>query len=178
METEDENDLTSPSAPLRIPDSERTLMAGASLELARLAPKAAPKAALAPPVAPARTAPKPTNPIPAKATATFIPANFWLGIIIVWGYRWLSARYGPGPRTALRTGLVAWVIFWVIPMLAMQPLRIFPHGLLALTILVGLADGLLATMLGAWLAEGMKWPAAVIATTGSFRHSGRSKGIT
>lgn len=107
----------------------------------------------------------------------FIPANFLLGIIIVWGYRWLSARYGPGPRTALRSGLAAWVIFWVIPTLAMQPLGIFPNRLLGLTILLGLANGVPATILGAWLHEGMRWPAAVTATTGAFRHSGRRQGI-
>jgi hypothetical protein len=109
--------------------------------------------------------------------ALFIPANFCLGILLVWGYRWLSDRYGHGPRTALRTGLAAWIIFWVIPTLAMQPLNIFPNRLLGLTILVGLAQGVLACVLGAWLYEGMRWPPAVVATTGAFRHSGRRQGI-
>jgi hypothetical protein len=103
--------------------------------------------------------------------------NFCLGILLVWGYRWLSDRYGRGPRTALRTGLRAWIIFWVIPTLAMQPLNILPNRLLGLTILVGIAQGVLASVLGAWLYEGMRWPPAVVATTGAFRHSGRRQGI-
>lgn len=108
---------------------------------------------------------------------SFIPANFWLGIMMVWGYRWLSERYSAGLRTALRAGLAAWIIFWVIPTLAMQPLNLFPNRLLGLTILIGLADGVLATVIGAWLYEGMRWPVLVIATTGSFRHSGRRQSI-
>lgn len=107
--------------------------------------------------------------------ATFIPGCFILGIIAVWGYRWLADRYGPGLRTALRAGLAAWIVFWVIPTAALQPLALFPNRLLGLTILIGLVDGVLATVLGAWLYEGMKWPTAHpgIVTTGAFRHSGR-----
>ena len=108
---------------------------------------------------------------------TFIPANFILGIIAVWLYRWLSGRYPAGFSTAWRTGLCVWVIFWVIPTLALLPLDLFPNRLLGLTILIGLVDGVLATVLGAWLFEGMTWPAAVLATTGAFRHSGRRQRI-
>lgn len=109
--------------------------------------------------------------------ATFIPANVILGVIAVWGYTWLNERYGHGLRTAVRTGLAAWVIFWVIPTLALQPLALFPNRLLGLTIAVGLVDGMLATVLGAWLYEGLRWPPPVVATTGAFRHSGRRQGI-
>jgi len=109
--------------------------------------------------------------------ASFIPANFVLGIVAVWLYRWLSGRYPAGFTTAWRTGLCVWVIFWVIPTLAMQPLALFPNRLLGLTILVGLADGVSATVLGAWIFEGFKWPPAALNTTGSFRHSGRRQGI-
>jgi len=107
----------------------------------------------------------------------FIPANFALGVIALWGYRWLSERYHAGLRTALRTGLAAWVIFWVIPTLARLALALFPARLLGLTIAVGLIDGVAATVVGAWLFEGFRWPAPVIATTGAFRHSGRRQSI-
>ena len=90
---------------------------------------------------------------------TFIPANFWLGILAVWGYRWLSGVYGSGLRTAVRTALIVWVVFWVVPIAAMQPLALFPNGLLACTVLVGLFDGGLATLLGSWLYDGIRsWP--------------------
>ena len=88
--------------------------------------------------------------------STFIPANFWVGILAVWGYRWLSEVYGSGLRTAVRTALIIWVIFWVIPTGAMQPLALFPNRLMAWTVLVGLFDGGLAALLGAWFYDGMR----------------------
>ena len=88
--------------------------------------------------------------------STFIPANFLVGILAVWGYRWLSEVYGSGLRTAVRTALIIWVIFWVIPTGALQPLKLFPNRLLAWTVLVGLFDGGLAALLGAWFYDGMR----------------------
>ena len=88
--------------------------------------------------------------------STFIPSNFWLGILAVWGYRWFSRIYGSGLQTGLRTAFAVWIIFWVIPTAAMQPLALFPNRLLAWTIVVGLFDGVLATLLGAWLYDGLR----------------------
>src|SRR5207248_1264253 len=71
------------------------------------------------------------------------------------GYRWMSELYGSGFRTAVRA-VIVWIIFWVIPTGAMQPLALFPNRLLAWTVLVGLFDGGLAALLGAWLYDGMR----------------------
>jgi hypothetical protein len=87
---------------------------------------------------------------------TFIPANFWVGILAIWGYRWLSRVYGSGLKTAMRTAVIMWAVFWVIPTAAMQPLALFPNPLLAATVLVGFVDGGLATLLGAWLYDGLR----------------------
>ncbi|HET7460954.1 MAG TPA: hypothetical protein VFJ82_06890 [Longimicrobium sp.] len=91
--------------------------------------------------------------------SSFIPANFWLGILSVLGYRWASRFYGPGRQTALRTAVAVWLVFWVIPTLAMQPLHIFPDRLLMWTILVGVGDGAAGTFLGAWLYDRARWSA-------------------
>ena len=88
--------------------------------------------------------------------STFIPANFWVGILAVWTYRWLSGVYGSGPETAVRTAAVIWIVFWVIPTAAMQPLALFPNRLLAWTVFVGLLDGSVAALLGAWLYDGLE----------------------
>ena len=88
--------------------------------------------------------------------STFIPANFCVGILAVWGYRWLSELYGSGFRTAVRTALMVWIIFWVIPTGAMQPLALFPSRLLVWSVLVGLFDGGLAALLGAWFYDRMR----------------------
>ena len=58
-----------------------------------------------------------------------------------------------------RSGMGAaaiWVIFWVIPTLAMQPLGLFPNRLLGLTIAVGAVDGPLGTVAGVWLYERLR----------------------
>src|ERR1051326_5777526 len=83
--------------------------------------------------------------------AQFIPANFLVGFFIVWLYTRLRSRYGPGPRTALRAGLAMWVVFWVVPTMALVPLELFPNQLLFLIIAGGLVNANLAALLGAWL---------------------------
>jgi dipeptide/tripeptide permease len=43
------------------------------------------------------------------------------------------------------------VIFWVIPLMAIVPMDLFPKSLLAMAIGLGLVDANLAVLLGAWL---------------------------
>lgn len=81
----------------------------------------------------------------------FIPANFQVGLITVWLYARLQSRYGPGPRTGVRAGLLIWAIFWVIPTMALVPLQLFPNQLLFLLIAGGVINANLAALLGAWV---------------------------
>ena len=83
--------------------------------------------------------------------STFIPANFAVGILMVWLYARLRPQYGGGPKTALRSGFAAWAVFWMIPMLAIMPMDLFPNGLLVIVIALGFVDANLAVLLGAWL---------------------------
>lgn len=85
---------------------------------------------------------------------TFIPANFLVGFFTVWLYVRLRSHYGPGPRTALRAGLAIWAVFWVIPILALVPLELFPNQLLFLVIAGGVINAHLAALLGAWVYKG------------------------
>lgn len=71
---------------------------------------------------------------------TFVGANFGVGVVALWSYRWLSNIYGRSLPTALKTAGAMWVIFWVIPIMGLQPFDIFPNYLLALVIAVGIAD--------------------------------------
>jgi hypothetical protein len=83
--------------------------------------------------------------------STFIPGNFAVGVLMVWLYARLRPWYGGGPKTALRSGLAVWAVFWVIPMLALMPLDLFPNRLLAIVIALGFVDVNLAVLLGASL---------------------------
>ena len=82
---------------------------------------------------------------------TFIPANFLLGVISVWLYTRLCPSYGPGSKTAVRAALAVWVVFWVIPEMALLPLNLLPASLLFTVIAVGLLDAVPAALLGAWM---------------------------
>lgn len=81
--------------------------------------------------------------------ATFIPANFLVGILMVRLYARLRPLCRPGPTTALRAGLAVWVVFCVVPLMAMVPLELFPNGLLLVAIALGLVDANLGALLGA-----------------------------
>ena len=85
---------------------------------------------------------------------TFIPANFLVGYFVVWLYTRLQPHYGPGRRTALRAGMAIWAVFWVIPILALVPLELFPNQLLFLVIAGGVINANLAALLGAWVYKG------------------------
>ncbi len=82
---------------------------------------------------------------------TFIPSNFLVGIAGVWLYVAIRPRYGAGPKTATLAGLGVWLVFWVIPTMALMPLALFPNRLLVTVIGVWLMDAVLAILFGAWL---------------------------
>jgi len=44
-----------------------------------------------------------------------------------------------------------WAVFWVIPILALVPLELFPNQLLFLVIAGGVVNANLAALLGAWV---------------------------
>jgi hypothetical protein len=80
----------------------------------------------------------------------FIPSNFFVGVLMVWLYVRLRPRCGKGPKTALRSGLAAWAVFWAIPMMALIPLDLFPVGLPLIVVALGLVDANVAALVGAW----------------------------
>jgi hypothetical protein len=83
--------------------------------------------------------------------ASFIPSGFLIGIIGIWIYAKFRPNYGPGPLTALRSAVLIWAVFWAIPMMAIQPMHLFPNSLIFITIAVGLMDSVPAVLLGAWI---------------------------
>jgi hypothetical protein len=83
--------------------------------------------------------------------ATIIPCNFLVGIIGIWIYAKFRPNYGPGPLTALRSAVSIWVVFWAIPMMALQPMRLFPNSLIFARIGAGLLDSIPAVLIGVWI---------------------------
>jgi len=52
--------------------------------------------------------------------------------------------------TALKSGLTIWTVFWVIPMMNIMAINLFPSSLLIAVIALGFVDVNLAALLGAW----------------------------
>jgi len=86
----------------------------------------------------------------AGAIVMFNVWGFLLGIAAVWLYAAIRPRYGAGPNTALRAGLVAWAIAVFLPNLGNYPLGLFPTRLLVIATVVSLIELPVATVVGAW----------------------------
>lgn len=77
--------------------------------------------------------------------------GFLLGIAAVWLYAAIRPRYGAGPNTAIRAGLVTWALAVFLANLGNYPLGLFPTRLLVITSIVALVEMVVATLVGAWL---------------------------
>jgi len=87
------------------------------------------------------------------STKQIVAFNVWgfaAGIIAVWLYAAMRPRFGAGPRTAIRTGAVVWLLAYAMADAMMAFLHIFPLGLLMTVAAVGLVEVLVATTAGAY----------------------------
>jgi hypothetical protein len=85
------------------------------------------------------------------AIAIFNVWGFLLGIAAVWLYAAIRPRYGAGPKTAVRAGLIAWGLAVFLANLGNYPLGLFPTRLLVISSIVALVEIVVATLVGAWL---------------------------
>jgi hypothetical protein len=76
--------------------------------------------------------------------------GFLLGIATVWLYAAIRPRYGAGPKTAIRAGLVTWAVGVFLANLGNYPLGLFPTRLLVISSIVALVEIVVATLVGAW----------------------------
>ncbi|HYO46102.1 MAG TPA: hypothetical protein VEY33_05380 [Gemmatimonadota bacterium] len=81
----------------------------------------------------------------------FVAMTFVLGILLVWLYAAIRPRYGPGPKAAIVSGLVGWILlyaFWFAYNLAWE---IFPQDMVTISTIWGFFELPIGTMVGAWL---------------------------
>jgi hypothetical protein len=86
-----------------------------------------------------------------SAIATFVLLAFALGIATVWLYAAIRPRYGAGVGTALCAGAAVWFFAFVYPSVGFIVMGLFPARLIAIGIIWGLGEMLLAAVAGAWL---------------------------
>lgn len=80
--------------------------------------------------------------------------NVWglaTGILMVWLYASMRTRLGAGPKTAICAGLVIWASAYVLGSAGPVFLHLFPLGLTAVGLAVGLVETMLAGIAGAYL---------------------------
>ena len=82
---------------------------------------------------------------------SFILWGFLIGIFSVWFYAAIRPRYGPGAKTAVCAGSAVWGLGYLMTTITPFLLQLYPRRILAIALAVGLAEVLLATLIGAWL---------------------------
>ena len=81
----------------------------------------------------------------------FILWGFLVGILAVWVYAAVRPRFGAGVKTAVRTGLMLWLLVYVQMTISMAPMNLLPARLMLIGLPVSLVEIVVATVLGAWL---------------------------
>jgi len=74
-----------------------------------------------------------------------------LGIIIVFGYAAIRPRFGPGVKTAIITGLLAWFCVYFYQNVIGAALGFVPTNMLVIVLAWGLVEYCVAAIAGAWL---------------------------
>jgi hypothetical protein len=81
----------------------------------------------------------------------YVFVDFLFGIALVWVYAAIRPRFGAGPATAVKAGLISWVVFSVIRALFDWPSGMMPHNLMVIVTAVALVKHPLAVVVGAKL---------------------------
>jgi hypothetical protein len=92
-------------------------------------------------------------PVGGGAVATFLILGFALGIATVWLYAAIRPRFGAGVNTALCAAAAVWFLAYVYPSISFAVMGLFPIRLIAIGIVWGLGELLLAGVAGAWLYQ-------------------------
>ena len=83
--------------------------------------------------------------------AIYLGWGFLVGILAVWMYAAVRPRFGAGAKTAVRAGLMMWLLVYVSMTISMAPMGLFPIHLMLAGLPVSLVEIVVATWLGAWL---------------------------
>ncbi len=86
-----------------------------------------------------------------KFVATAVGLTFVLGIVIVFTYALIRPRLGPGVKTAIVAGLIAWFIAYLYVGIINGVLFGLSINVIFMTIVWGLIQYSLAAIAGAWL---------------------------
>lgn len=90
-------------------------------------------------------------PIGGAAIAFYVAWGFIQGLVTVWLYAGLRPRLGPGPRTAMVSGLLIWLLAYVIPGIGNAVTHLAPWPLTLTFLAWTLVEAPLVAVLGGWI---------------------------
>jgi hypothetical protein len=85
------------------------------------------------------------------AMVLWIVMDLIQGISGVWIYAAIRPRFGAGPKTALRAGLILWIVSKLAVALDILALGVLPHKIVHGQLIGSLVGILIAVLVGAWL---------------------------
>lgn len=91
------------------------------------------------------------EPISSSAIVWFVILDFLYGIFLVYLYAAIRPRFGPGPKTAVRAGLLLWIAAVLFHAVGEAQTGLFPSRLYVIGTVVALVLLPLAAIVGAWL---------------------------
>lgn len=83
--------------------------------------------------------------------AMTVTVSLLVGLTLVFFYAAARPRFGPGPRTAILVAVVLWAGGYLVSLLGYAMMGLFPGSLLVTWGVVGLAEVVLASLLGGWI---------------------------
>ena len=92
-------------------------------------------------------------PIGGPGMAVFTVMGFAVGIATLWLYAAIRPRFSPGPTTALVAGGLVWFFAYFYGSIGMAVMGLFPMRLIAVGMIWGLGELLLAALAGAALYQ-------------------------
>lgn len=89
-------------------------------------------------------------PVGGQSVGIFIALAFALGIATIWVYAAIRPRYSPGPKTALCAGSAVWFFAYFYRTVGSAVMGFMPGRLLAIGVVWGLGEILIAALAGAY----------------------------
>jgi hypothetical protein len=86
-----------------------------------------------------------------SALIILVMLTFLMGIFIVYVYAAIRPRYGPGPKTAICAGLIAWFCVYFYNNAVGFALGFVPTNLFVIALAWGLVEYILGAIAGAWV---------------------------
>lgn len=87
-------------------------------------------------------------PVTPGMIATTVLVSLIAGLVLVFLYAAIRSRFGPGPKTAMIAAAALWSGGWLLSLIGYGMIGLYPAGLLTMWGAVGLAEMMIAALIG------------------------------